>query len=165
MSHFIDTLNRQIANLVAWLATFMVLAITAIVFMRYVFDTGLISLQELVIYAHAVLFLLGSAYTLSENGHVRVDVIYSKLSRKKQAWINLLGTVFLLLPLLFSVIYFSWPFAMDSWAIMEKSAEAGGLPLVFILKSLIPLFAVLLSLQSISQLIKAYRQIFLAEAH
>ncbi len=112
-------------------------------------------MQESILYAHAALFLLAAAWTLRDGGHVRVDVFYASASSRTKAWIDLLAALLLLLPFCIAIIWFSWPYVTRSWAILERSRETSGLPLVFALKTLIPLFALMLALQGLSQVIKS----------
>src|SRR6185312_9607154 len=137
------------------LVLFVVLVQFALVVARYVFDAGSIRWSESVIYAHATLFLLAAAWTLRAGGHVRVDVFYAEASPRAKAWIDLFGAALLLLPFALVVLWLSVPFAQRSWAILERSQETSGLPLVYLLKTLIPLFAALLALQGIAQIIRA----------
>jgi TRAP-type mannitol/chloroaromatic compound transport system permease small subunit len=152
----IDRLTAAIGRAVAWLALFIVLAEFALVIGRYVFDLGSTRLSESVIYAHAALFLLAAAWTLQAGGHVRVDVFYASASRRTRAMIDLIGAVVLLLPFALALLWLSVPYAAQSWAILERSQESSGLPLVFVLKSLIPLFALFMLLQGIAQAIRAW---------
>jgi TRAP-type mannitol/chloroaromatic compound transport system permease small subunit len=122
-----------------------------VVVLRYVFDSGSIALQETTTYFHATIFLVGMAYTLQHNAHVRVDIFYSRLSKQGQAWVDLCGALFLLLPFMLFISWISWEYIADSWAVMEGSREAGGLPGVFLLKSLILVMTSLLSLQALTQ--------------
>src|SRR5207237_8650510 len=108
-------------------------------------------LQESILYAHAALFLLAAAWTLKEDGHVRVDVFYAGASPRTKALVDLAGALLLLLPFCVAVIWFSLPYVARAWAILERSRETSGLPLVFLLKTLIPLFAVMLALQGVAQ--------------
>ena len=151
----IDRVNTATGRAASWCALAIVLIGFAVVLMRYVLGVGSIWLQESILYAHAALFLLAAAWTLKEGGHVRVDVVYASASPRVKAWVDLLGVVLLLLPLSIAIIWFSWPYVARSWAILERSRESSGLPLVFLLKTLIPLFAFMLALQGISQAIKS----------
>ncbi len=135
--------------LLGWLTVAMVIITCAVVLLRYGFDTGAIVLQELVIYFHGTVFLLGLSYTLKHDGHVRVDVIYGRSSPTYRRWVNLIGHLLLLFPVSCVLAYTSYDYALKSWQIMEKSAEVGGIPAVFLLKSLIPFSAALLALQAI----------------
>ena len=127
----------------------------ALVVARYLFGLGSLWLSETVIYAHATLFLLAGAWTLSVGAHVRVDIFYADASLRAKAVIDLIGAVLLLLPFALVLLWLSWPYVERSWAILEHSQEASGLPLVFALKTLIPLFAVLMALQGLAQAIRA----------
>ena len=145
---FIDWSGRA----VSWLSLFLVLVTFIIVVLRYVFDSGSIALQEITSYLHATIFLVGMAYTMQQDAHVRVDIFYSRCSKQTKAWIDLFGALFLLLPFMLFVSWVSWSYIADSWSVLEGSREAGGLPGVFLLKSLILVMAFLLSLQAFTQI-------------
>jgi TRAP-type mannitol/chloroaromatic compound transport system permease small subunit len=151
----IDRLTTAVGRTVAWLALAIVLLQFALVVARYAFGLGSIWLTETVIYANATLFMLAAAWTLRAGGHVRVDVFYAEASARAKAVIDLLGAVLLLLPFAAVLLWLSVPYAARSWAILERSQETSGLPLVFALKTLIPLFAALVALQGIAQAIRA----------
>ena len=151
----IDRLNTAVGRGVAWLTLAIVLGQFALVVARYVFGFGSIWLTEGVLYGHATLFLLAAAWTLRVGGHVRVDIFYADAAPPVKAAVDFLGALLLLLPFTLVVLMFSAPYAARSWAILERSQEVGGLPLVFLLKTLIPLFAVLLALQGVAQAIRA----------
>jgi TRAP-type mannitol/chloroaromatic compound transport system permease small subunit len=151
----IDRLNTAIGRAASWCALAIVLIGFAVVLLRYVLGLGSIWLQESILYAHAALFLLAAAWTLKEGGHVRVDAFYADASPRTKAWVDLLGAVFLLLPFAGAILWFSLTYVERSWAILERSRESSGLPLVFLLKTLIPVFAVLLALQGVAQAIRA----------
>jgi TRAP-type mannitol/chloroaromatic compound transport system permease small subunit len=151
----VDRLNGAIGRAASWCALAIVLTGFAVVLMRYVIGIGSIWLQESILYAHAALFLLAAAWTLKADGHVRVDVFYAGAAPRTRALIDLAGALLLLLPFMLSVIYFSLPYVERSWAIFERSRETSGLPLVFLLKTLIPVFALLLALQGVAQAIRA----------
>jgi TRAP-type mannitol/chloroaromatic compound transport system permease small subunit len=153
----IDRLNTAIGRTVAWLALVIVVLQFALVLARYLFGVGSIWLTEAVIYGHATLFLLAAAWTLRTGGHVRVDIFYADASPRTRAKIDLLGAVLLLLPFALTLLWLSLPYAGRSWAILERSQESSGLPLVFALKTLIPLFAAMMALQGIAQAIRAWR--------
>ena len=131
----------------------MVLVTFLVVTLRYAFDLGWIAMQESVVYMHAIVFMLGAAYTLKHQGHVRVDIFYQRFSPKTQAWVDLLGTLFLLFPVSIFIIWMGWEYVADSWSVMEGSREAGGLPGVFLLKSLIIAMPALMLLQGLSLII------------
>lgn len=150
----VDGVNRLIARVVRWLALLMVLVQFGIVLGRYVFGVNSIAVQELVLYMHATLFMLGAAYTLQIDKHVRVDIFYSRLSEAARWRIDVFGHLFLLLPSMAALLYWSWPSVANSWKILEGPISVGGLKAVFLMKTLIPAFAVTLMLQSLSQLAK-----------
>lgn len=145
---FIDWSGRT----VSWLSFFLVIVTFIVVVLRYVFDSGSIALQETTSYLHACVFLIGMAYTLQQDAHVRVDIFYSRFSTETKAWIDLFGGLFLLLPFMLFVSWISWQYIADSWSVLEGSREAGGLPGVFLLKSLILVMTALLSLQACTQI-------------
>jgi TRAP-type mannitol/chloroaromatic compound transport system permease small subunit len=151
----IGRLSAAIGRAVAWCLLFMVLAEFALVLMRYVLGVGSIWLQESVIYAHGSLFMLAAAWTLAADGHVRVDIFYADAAPRTKAAVDLLGALLLLLPFALTLLVLSWRYAGRSWAIFEGSRETSGMPAVFLLKSLIPLFAALLALQGIAQALRA----------
>ena len=151
---FADGLNRQIARVVKWLALAMLLVQFGVVLGRYVFGVNSIAVQELILYMHATLFMLGAAYTLQVDKHVRVDIFYARLTPARRRLVDILGHVFFLIPSMLALVYWSWPSVANSWSILEGPISVGGLKAVFLMKSLIPLFAVTLILQSLAQLVK-----------
>ncbi len=150
----INSINEWVGKIISWFSLFMVINTFIIVLLRYVFDIGWVAMQESVTYMHAIVFMLGAAYTLKHNAHVRVDIVYQLFSRKTQAWIDCLGTLLLLFPITFFIIYSSWEYVSDSWAIQEGSRNSGGLPAVYLLKTSIILMAILLALQSIAMFLQ-----------
>ena len=140
--------------LLSRLSLLMMLTLSTVVVLRYGFNIGIIALQELVSYLHAIVFMLGTAYTLQQDGHVRVDIFYRNFSPRAKAWVNSLGGIVFLLPLCGYFLVSSWDFVAQSWAIKESSPEPGGLPAVFLLKSLIPAMALLLSLQAVAEILR-----------
>jgi len=153
----IDSTNQAISNVVAWLTTLMVISMFGIVVLRYGFNVGSIALQESITYMHGLVFMLAIAHTLKANGHVRVDILYPRWGIKGQALVNLLGALFLLMPFCVFIISISWDYVAASWSYFEGSREAGGIDGVFLLKSLIPLMAILLFLQGVSEALKSLR--------
>ena len=151
----IDRLNAAIGRVAAWACLFVVVMQFIVVVLRYAVGMGSIWLSESILYAHAVLFMLAAAWTLRDGGHVRVDVFYAEASPRRKALIDLLGSVLLLLPFMLGLLYFSMPYVARSWAIFESSRETSGIPAVFALKTLIPLFALSMALQGLSQAIRA----------
>ena len=144
---------------VSWLTLLMVIITFAVVVLRYVFDIGWIALQESITYLHAMVFLVGAAYTMQHEAHVRVDIFYSRFNQRTRAWIDLCGALFLLLPFMFFLCWVSWEYVTSSWGVMESSREAGGLPGVYLLKSLMLMMAGLLTLQAAHQIIRALQKI------
>ena len=138
-------LNEWVGRAVAWLTLAMVLITVGVVIARYGFRWGSIAVQESVVYLHAAVFMLGAAYALRHDAHVRVDIVYRKVSPRRQAWIDLLGVLFLLLPVCVYIFAASTDYVAAAWGVREGSREAGGLPLVYLLKTLIPITAVLLA--------------------
>jgi len=146
LDRFADLTGRA----VAWLTLFMVIVTFVVVVLRYLFDMGWIAMQESITYMHGVVFMLGAAYTLRHDGHVRVDIFYRRFGPRGRAIIDLAGAVLLLLPASIFIFWISWRYVSDSWSVLEGSREAGGLPGVFLLKSLIILMPALLILQGFS---------------
>lgn len=161
----IDSVSAFIGRGVAWLALVIVLMQFALVVARYLLGVGSIWVTESVTYGHAALFLLASAWTLRSGGHVRVDIFYADASPRARALIDLLGALLLLVPFALALLWLSVPFAARSWAILERSQEASGLPLVFVLKSLLPVFALMLALQGIAQAIRSLAVLRTGEPH
>ncbi len=146
----IDALNERVGRLAAWLVLVMVFITFLVVVLRYGFNFGRISLQESITYLHAFVFMLAGAYTLKHNEHVRVDIFYQDMFTQNKAKVDLFGTLFLLLPFAGFIFWVSFDYVLNSWKLLEGSREAGGLPFVYILKTLIPLMAIFLFLQAIS---------------
>ena len=151
----IDRLNMAVGRAAAWAALYIVLAQFVVVVLRYVFGIGSIWLSETIIYGHAALIMLAAAWTLYAGGHVRVDVFYADFSPRAKAWVDLAGALLLLLPFMLVLAWFALPYVGRSWAILERSRETSGIPAVFLLKTLIPLFALLMALQGVSQAFRA----------
>ncbi len=149
-----DRISHASGRLTAWLTLFMVVATTVIVVMRYVFDAGLIWLQESVIWMHAAVFMVGAAYTLLHEEHVRVDIFYRNMSERWRAITDFGGVIVFLLPLCGFLAFKAYDFAAASWSIHESSREPGGLPypLIPILKSIVVVMPILVALQGVSLL-------------
>ncbi|MGB0466026.1 MAG: TRAP transporter small permease subunit [Pontibacterium sp.] len=151
----VDTISEWSGRAISWLTLGMVLVTFLIVVMRYLFNEGSVALQESVIYMHSFVFLLGAAYTLKHDGHVRVDIFYRPLGEKGKAIINIFGTLCLLLPVSIFIFYISWYYVASSWELLEASQEAGGIPLRYILKSCLLLMPTLMILQGIAELLRS----------
>ena len=156
---WLDQFNEWLGRSVAWLTLAMVLLTFGIVVARYVFNVGSIAIQELIIYLHAAVFLLGAGYTLRHEQHVRVDIFYKAMSPRRQAWTDILGVLLLLLPTCGFIFWISLEYVASSWSILEGSREAGGLALVYLLKTLIPLFALLLVAQGLVLLTRRWLEL------
>lgn len=155
----VDRLNTKIGFLVSWLTLFLVLITCYDVFTRYILNESSIALQELEWHLFAVIFLMAASYTLIINEHVRVDILYSKFSEKKKAWIDFLGAVLFLIPFCILVIYSSQDFVINSFQFKETSPDTGGLPARYILKSFIPISFIFLLLQGFSLAFKSFIEI------
>lgn len=153
----IDRFNEASGKLVAWLTLAMVIVTFIVVVMRYVFDAGLIWLQESVIWMHATVFMVGAAYTLKHEEHVRVDVFYRSMGERRRAWVDTLGVLFFLLPLCGFLTLKSFDFAFTSWSMHEASRESGGLPypVLPLVKSVLVIMPVAVGLQGISLLLRS----------
>ena len=158
----IDRLNDLIGKGVAWLTLLMVLITFFVCVMRYGFNWGRVWIQESYVWLHGIVFMVAAGYTLLHNGHVRVDIFYRPASARHKAWVDLFGTLVLLLPVVIMVFVVSWPYVAESWAKLEGSREAGGLQGLFLLKSVILVFCVLTGLQAISL---AARSILVLKGH
>ena len=149
INRFIESFSDWLGRTVSWCSLFLVLLVFVIAVMRYIFKIGSIPLQETVIYLHGFLFMLTAGYTLAKDEHVRVDVFYARLPKRSKHWINLVGVVLFLMPLCWFVFSYSWDYVSLSWRVQESSPESGGLPYLFLLKSLLVAMPVLLALQGL----------------
>ncbi|THH38206.1 TRAP transporter small permease subunit [Aliishimia ponticola] len=154
VADFIDALNRGLALVLRWFAIAMVLIQFGIVIGRYVFGVNSIWVQESVLYLHGALFMLAGGYTLLVDRHVRVDIFYAKVSGAARRRIDIAGHVLLLLPAMAALGWWSWPSVRNAWKILEGPISVGGIEAVFLLKSLIPAFCLLIALQSIAILLR-----------
>lgn len=143
----LDTLSEWLGRGLSWLVLVMMLIQFLIVVLRYVFSYSSIPMQESVMYLHAMVFMLAAGYTLHHDGHVRVDIFYRAHSPRRKALVDLLGTLFLLLPVMIFVMLVSWGYVGKSWRIFEGSPDSGGIHAVFLLKSLILAFSALMMTQ------------------
>ena len=159
-AEIIDRINEWIGRKISWLTSLLVLVICGDVVMRYFFNTSSAGVFELEWHIFAVIFLLGAAYTLKHDKHVRVDVFYGRFTAKQKAWVNLTGTVLFLLPFCIVVISSSYKFVENSFRFQESSPDPGGLPARFIIKSTITIGFFLLLMQSISLIFRSIVTIF-----
>jgi TRAP-type mannitol/chloroaromatic compound transport system permease small subunit len=153
--HSIDTFTDRSGRLLAWLLLAMALLSATVVVLRYGFNIGSIAAQEGITYLHGTVFMLGAAYALKAGSHVRVDIFYRNFSPRTKAWVNSLGGIVFLLPLCLFILGISWNYVAESWAVRETSPEPGGIPAVFLLKSLLPLMAFNLLLQGLAETLRA----------
>lgn len=151
----LEQISEVSGRLIAWFTLLIVLITFMVVVLRYVFDIGSIALQESISYLHAFVFMLGAAYTLKHDSHVRVDIFYRKMSKIKKAWVDLLGTLLLLFPVCLFILFSSWDYVFTSWSQFEESGEAGGLAFVFILKTTLLIMPLLLMLQGTALALKS----------
>lgn len=152
---WLDAIAEFTGNTTAWLTGLMVLITCIVVGLRHLFDIGSIALQESVTYMHALVFMLGAAYTLKRGGHVRVDIVYRRMPVRKRAWVDALGSLLFTLPLMIFIGWGSWEFVQESWRINEGSTDSGGLGGVYLLKSVLPLMALSVSVQAIAELLRS----------
>lgn len=150
----LENINELAGRLTAWFTLLIVVVTFLVVILRYGFNFGSIALQESTSYFHAFVFMLGAAYTLKHNGHVRVDIFYRKMNKTKKAWVDLLGTLFLLFPVCLFILIASWEYVFTSWALLEESSEAGGLAYVYILKTALLIMPILLMIQGTALVLK-----------
>ncbi|MCB1478009.1 MAG: TRAP transporter small permease subunit [Tepidamorphaceae bacterium] len=144
----IDKFNRLLGRVAAWAALLMMLFQGVAVLLRYVFSYGLISFQEAVIYGHACLFMLGAAYVLQVNGHVRVDVFYNRMKPSARRAVDIAALVVFVIPVACAIGWYSFPYVLSAWSTLEGSRQTGGIPAVFLLKTSIMVFALSLALQA-----------------
>ena len=147
---FADALNEKVGFGVSWLTSLLVLVVCYDVFTRYVLKNSIVAVQELQWHLFAVIFLVGAAYTLKHNRHVRVDVFYTRFSERTRGWIGFTGSLIFLIPLCILAIWTSRTFVATSYLIGETSPDPGGLPARFVLKSVIPIGFALLLLQGVA---------------
>ncbi|MDF1780878.1 MAG: TRAP transporter small permease subunit [Alcanivoracaceae bacterium] len=152
----LEQFARFTGHTVSWLSLALVLLAMLIVLLRYAFDFGSIGLQEAVMYLHGALFMLGLSYTLSRDEHVRVDIFYQRFSPSRRGMVDFFGTLFLLLPTCLLMLLLSWDYVIASWWRLEGSADPGGLPLVFVLKTLLLIAPVLLVIQGTAEALRAW---------
>lgn len=151
---WVDRFNRALGTVAGWCALMMMLAQVFSVVARYAFGYGIISVQESVIYGHAIMFLFGAGYVLRENGHVRVDIFYAAMSDRTRRIVDLLGLVFFVLPVVLTIFWLALPYVGRAWSTLEGSRQSGGLPFVYLLKTAILVFSVSVGLQAIAILIR-----------
>jgi len=155
----IDALTRQVGNLAAAVLALLVALVVYDATVRYLFSSGSVALQELEWHLFDVVILLGIAFALKQNAHVRVDIFYDHFSPRVQALVDLLGTLLFILPFCALIVYVGSEFVLVSFEQMERSADPGGLGYRYLVKALMPLAFVLLSLQAFSEIVRAFREL------
>lgn len=151
----IEGLNEHVGRAVSWLSLTLVLTTFAVAVLRYGFSLGWVWLQELYVWMHGAIIMMAAGYTLLHDGHVRVDIIYRAVSKRAKAWINIVGTLFFLFPTLLVVAWVTTPYVLLSWERWETSREAGGMVGLFLLKTTMIGFFLLLGLQGIALLLRS----------
>lgn len=159
MASCLTLFNTVIGRIAAWLVLFMTLMQFVVVIMRYVFAYGSIQMQESIWYMHGLLFMLGAGYTLAKEGHVRLDVFYRDAKERTKSWINLIGSLAFLLPFCIVNFDFALPLVLNSWAVREGSTETAGLQYIYLFKTVILVFSVLLVIEGISLAIRSILQL------
>ncbi len=151
----IDTVQERVGRTVRWFLLAVALTGVVVAVLRYAFGIGAVRLQEAQLWLHGSLFLLAAGWTLRHDGHVRLDIWYRTAPPRRRAVVDLLGALFLLLPASLTLFWLSLPYALESWRRLEGSREAGGLPGLFLLKTVIPAAFLLLALAGLAQAIRA----------
>lgn len=151
----VECLSELLGRSVAWLTLALVLLTFLVVVLRYLFNIGSVAIQESLLYLHSLIFLMGAAYTLRHDSHVRVDIFYRPMSPKGKAWVDLIGALLLLIPFCLFIFFISWEYVASSWSYFEGSREAGGIDAVFLLKSLLLLMPVTVLLQGLAQALRS----------
>ena len=156
IANLFDNINRYTGYLCAFLVVLMTVNVFIVVFLRYLFGISFIWLQETYVWMHAYIFMAGAGFTYLNDAHVRIDIIYRSSSKVYKAIVDLVGNIFLLMPFLYIIWSYSFPFVYKSFQINEVSREAGGLPMLFLLKAAILIFAFLLFIQALSKLVNNF---------
>jgi TRAP-type mannitol/chloroaromatic compound transport system permease small subunit len=156
IARFIDLMNEKIGRSISWLALIMILVQFVVVVMRYIFGMGSIFMQESIVYMHALIFLVAAGYTLLHDGHVRVDIFYGSATPQRKALVNFLGVLVFLWPMCMLILIVSTKFITAAWAVREGSPEGSGIQAIYLLKTVIWIFAGLLILQGYSLLVNSW---------
>lgn len=155
IAKWINQLNYRLGQMISWLTLMLVALVIIVVLSRYLLGIGSIAIQESVTYVHAVIFMLGLAFTLQRDGHVRVDIFYREFSARRKAIVDLIGAVIFLLPFCGLIFVSSWDYVMASWSIRETSSEVGGIAAIYLLKTLMLFMPITLALQGLAQMIES----------
>lgn len=150
----ISFINTLLGRIFSWLSLAMVLACFAVVVMRYVFASGFVWMQDLYVWMNGMMFMGVAGYTLLKNGHVRVDIFYRPAGLRFKAWVDILGSLLFVGPFIWVLVQYGLPYVQRSWRFYEGSANYGGMPGLFVLKSFILLFALVVGLQALAMLLR-----------
>ncbi len=161
-ARWVDGINEWVGRTVSWLSFGIVVVTFLVAMLRYIFNLGWVWMQESYVWMHGIVFMVASGYTLLYDGHVRVDIFYRDASERFKAWVDLFGSLFLLLPGIGIVWYAAYTYVLMSWIRVEQSREAGGMPGLFLLKSCMLAFCVLVGLQGLAL---AFRSILVLTGH
>jgi len=151
----VEKFTEVTGRFISWATVTMVILVVLVVITRYFLGLGSIALQESVTYLHCLVFMMGFAFTLKHDGHVRVDIFYRRFSPRFKAIVNLVGGLLFLIPFCLLIFFISWDYVLASWVIRETSAENNGLPFIYLLKTLMLLMPVTLLLQGIAEIIRS----------
>ena len=151
----VEKVNDAVGRSISWLIILLVLTTFFVAIFRYGFNLGWVWLQELYVWIHGTVIMLGAAYTLLHDDHVRIDIFYRSLSERSKAFVNLFGTLLLLIPTILTVFWFVVPYVSLSWQRLEASREAGGMQGLFIWKTTMLIFCILLFFQSLALISKS----------
>lgn len=150
----ISFINTLLGRVFSWLSLAMVLVCFAVVVLRYVFASGFVWLQDLYVWMNGMMFMGVAGYALLNNSHVRVDIFYRPAGLRFKAWVDILGSLLFIGPFIWILVHYSLPFVQRSWRFYEGSANYGGMPGLFVLKSFILLFAAVIGLQALAMLLR-----------
>ena len=151
----VEKFTEVTGRFISWATVTMVILVVLVVITRYFLGLGSIALQESVTYLHCLVFMMGFAFTLKHDGHVRVDIFYRRFSPRFKAIVNLIGGLLFLIPFCLLIFFISWDYVLASWVIRETSAENNGLPFIYLLKTLMLLMPATLVLQGIAEIIRS----------
>ena len=151
----VEKFTEVTGRFISWATVTMVILVVLVVITRYFLGLGSIALQESVTYLHCLVFMMGFAFTLKHDGHVRVDIFYRGFSPRFKAIVNLIGGLIFLIPFCLLIFFTSWDYVLASWVIRETSAENNGLPFIYLLKTLMLLMPATLVLQGIAEIIRS----------
>lgn len=146
----VEKTSDRLGRLVSWLTLATVLVCFAVVVLRYAFSIGFVWMQEFYVWLHAIVFMGGAAFTLLHGGHVRVDIFYNRMSRRRQAWVDLAGIAIFLMPYLAVIGIWSWTYVVQSWNVLEASQNSQGMHGLFLLKSVILVYVGMVTVQGLA---------------